>query len=127
MNQYDPPIEDSEESSTPPIFGWIRTVLLVVTCIFIAIRDFPDGEFVGFIIALIFAVTSWAAIRMRWAYWFGAILSALILFRSLDLLKGFQARVDMLDRILYGVVTIPLLLATFMFVTHLLFSARLRE
>ncbi len=127
MNPYDPPIEVSEASSTPATFGWIRTVLLVVSCIFIAVRDLPHGEFVGLIIGLILAVISWAAIRIRWAYWIGAILSALILIKSFDFLRGFKIRADMFDRILYGGVMIPLLLAAIMFVTHLFFSGRLRE
>jgi hypothetical protein len=127
MNPYDPTIEESEASSTPATFGWIRTVLLVVSCIFIAVRDLPHGEFVGLIIGLIFVVISWAAIRMRWAYWFGAILSAFILIKSFDFLSGFQTRADIFDRILYGGVMIPSLLAAIMFVTHLFFSGRLRE
>jgi len=64
---------------------------------------------------------------MRWAYWLGAILSALILIKSFDLLRGFQTRADILDRILYGGVIVPLLLAAIMFVTHLFYSGRLRE
>ena len=127
MNPYDPPIEESEASSTPATFGWIRTVLLLVSCIFIAVRDLPHGEFVGLIIGVIFAVISWAAIRMRWAYWFGAIFSAIILIKSFDFLSDFQTKADIFARILYGGVMIPLLLAAIMFVTHLFFSGRLRE
>ena len=127
MNPYDPPIEESEASLTPATFGWIRTLLLIVSCIFIAVRDLPHGEFAGLIIALIFAVISWAAIRMRWAYWLGAIISALILIKSFDLLRGFQTRADIVDRVLHAGVMLPIFLAAIMFVTHLFFSGRLRE
>ena len=127
MNPYDPPIEESEASSTPATFGWIRTVLLVVSCIFIAVRDLPHGEFVGLIVGVIFALISCSAISMRCSYWFGAIFSAIILIKSFDFLSNFQTKADIFARILYGGVMIPLLLAAIMFVTHLFFSGRLRE
>jgi hypothetical protein len=127
MNQYDPQTEQSELRSKPPTFGLVRTALLVVTCIFIAVRDIPQAEFKGLIVGAIFAAISWAAIRFRWAYWTGVILSVFILIKGYDLVTGFQTRVNFTEKIIYGGAIVPMLLASIMFVSHLFLSGRLRE
>ncbi|WP_193215187.1 hypothetical protein [Luteolibacter marinus] len=84
-------------------------------------------RFAGLIIGLILVAISWGAIQRRVLYWIGVVISVGILFKIGDIPSGFQLRPDLHAKLMYGGVTVPMILGAIMFVTHLFVSGRLNE
>jgi len=98
-----------------------------MSCMVMAIRDLPQAEYAGLAVGLVLTGISWGAIRFRWMYWIGVIISVVIMFKIVDVFKRFADHPDLWGKIMYGGVVVPMFLASAIYLIHLFVSGRTNE
>jgi len=119
-NPYLSPVEwrDPPRKSLP-VVALIRTALLGVCCVFVSIRDLPDGWFAPPLAALGLVAISFGAIRFDLLHFLGTGLAIVFIGGAGEFLAGFGRQPDTLAAIIYGGVVVPLSISSILYLSHL--------